>query len=175
MDNDKLQKRIQKLLALAERGVGGEKANAQRMLEKLLEKHNISLDDLTGDDRKECMIKYGGKVIYKRLVCQIIWKVFPEADIYKVKGYNSEVFTKLTDFEKAEVEMQLSIYKSAWEKELEETFVAFIHRHNLQTGSESDDDEDIELSDEERAKYKRIAAKMMTMNHVSINPALSKL
>ena len=46
MDEKTIQ-RIKKLQALAERGVGGEKDTAERMLQKMLERNSIkSLDEL---------------------------------------------------------------------------------------------------------------------------------
>ncbi len=39
-----------KLHALAERGVGGEKINAEYKLKELCQKHNISLDDLESEE-----------------------------------------------------------------------------------------------------------------------------
>lgn len=41
MDEKTIQ-RIKKLQALAERGVGGEKTTAEKMLQKMLEKNGIS-------------------------------------------------------------------------------------------------------------------------------------
>lgn len=43
---DRIRARLQKLLALARRGEGGEAANAQSALDKLLAKHGITLADL---------------------------------------------------------------------------------------------------------------------------------
>lgn len=41
-----VRRRLQKIAQLAERGVGGEKAAAQAMLERQLRKHGITLADL---------------------------------------------------------------------------------------------------------------------------------
>ena len=43
---------LNKLKALAERGVGGEKETAQRKLQELMEKYEIDENDLS-DDKKE--------------------------------------------------------------------------------------------------------------------------
>ena len=40
------KERLQKLRALALRGVGGEKETAQAILEQLLQKYTLSMDDL---------------------------------------------------------------------------------------------------------------------------------
>lgn len=41
-----IKAKLRKIAALAQRGVGGEKANAQRLLQTLLAKHNLKLEDV---------------------------------------------------------------------------------------------------------------------------------
>lgn len=61
MDEKTIQ-RIKKLQALAERGVGGEKTTAEKMLQKMLEKNGISsLDELEEDELREIQIAAGIK------------------------------------------------------------------------------------------------------------------
>lgn len=43
---DKKRELLQKLKALADRGVGGEKVNAQRKLDEYMRKHGYTLEDL---------------------------------------------------------------------------------------------------------------------------------
>ena len=50
--DDKKKQLLNKLKALAERGVGGEKETAQRKLQELMEKYEIDENDLS-DDKKE--------------------------------------------------------------------------------------------------------------------------
>lgn len=47
MNDENVKARIRKLLALAERGVGGEKETANRMLNKMLDRHGMTLWRLT--------------------------------------------------------------------------------------------------------------------------------
>ena len=59
--DEKLKARIEKLQALAERGVGGEKTTAQKKLSELLAKNNIeSLEELL-EDKEEYYKKYPEK------------------------------------------------------------------------------------------------------------------
>lgn len=41
--DDKVKAKLRKLIALAERGIGGEKENASRVLQKLLDRHGLAL------------------------------------------------------------------------------------------------------------------------------------
>lgn len=47
--DERLQNRIKKLQALAERGIGGEKIGAKAKLEELMKKYDISLADVEED------------------------------------------------------------------------------------------------------------------------------
>ena len=51
MDKEKAKERYLKLKALAERGVGGEKETAKRMLEKHMKKYGIEIESL-GEEKK---------------------------------------------------------------------------------------------------------------------------
>ena len=59
--DEKKKELIKKLQALAERGVGGEKEGAQRKLEQLMEKYNISEADLSDEQLREHEWKYHTK------------------------------------------------------------------------------------------------------------------
>ena len=59
---EKTIERIKKLQALAERGVGGEKETAQKMLNRMLEKNGISsLEELENEEYEYTLFSYNGK------------------------------------------------------------------------------------------------------------------
>lgn len=61
MDENVLRK-IKKIKALAERGVGGEKSTAEQKLKKLLEENGItSLDELEREQADFELFSYNGK------------------------------------------------------------------------------------------------------------------
>ena len=53
MIDEKIRQRAKKLHALAERGVGGEKTNAQTMLDAFLVKHNLRMVDISTKPKRE--------------------------------------------------------------------------------------------------------------------------
>lgn len=55
------KERLKKLYALALRGVGGEKEQAQAILDKLLKKYAMTLDDLDDEVIQEYDLEYHGK------------------------------------------------------------------------------------------------------------------
>lgn len=68
------KERLKKLYALALRGVGGEKVQAQAILEKLLKKYAISLEELDEQAVNEYHLEYHGKE-QEKLLKQTIYKV----------------------------------------------------------------------------------------------------
>ena len=48
---------IKKIKALADRGIGGEKENAQKLLKELMQKYNINEEEISEDVIKEFDIK----------------------------------------------------------------------------------------------------------------------
>lgn len=59
---EKTIQRIKKLQALAERGVGGEKETAAKMLQRLLEKNGIStLEELEKEEVEYFLFSYKGR------------------------------------------------------------------------------------------------------------------
>ena len=56
--NDKVKEKITKVYELVKRGIAGEQQSAEKMLNKLLEKYNISEDELNSIAEKEYYFKY---------------------------------------------------------------------------------------------------------------------
>ena len=54
----KLESKLIKLYELAKQGVGGEAINANKILNNLLEKHNITLDMLLDIEKKKYFFSY---------------------------------------------------------------------------------------------------------------------
>jgi hypothetical protein len=50
--------KLKKIQALAERGIGGEKDTAQRMLDELLKKYDLTIDQLTSEEKERCYFNY---------------------------------------------------------------------------------------------------------------------
>ena len=62
-----------KLKALSDRGVGGEKINAEKLLNDLLKKHGLTIEDVEGEKTDVYCFKASG--IYAQLLLQIIKRV----------------------------------------------------------------------------------------------------
>ena len=58
MNIEEIKGRLMKMKALANAGVGGERANAEQLLEELAAKYGINLDDLDGEEIEEHDVKF---------------------------------------------------------------------------------------------------------------------
>ena len=84
--NDKIKEKITKVYELVKRGIAGEQQSAEKMLKKLLEKYNISEDELNSIDEKEYYFKYASN-LDEWLLIQLIEYFFKEKKykIYRIK------------------------------------------------------------------------------------------
>lgn len=151
------KERLKKLYALAMRGVGGEKEQAQSILEKLLKKYAISLDELDEDIINEYQLEYHGKE-QEILLKQTIYKVTDNKNAFYPLSWSrsgrkcrTTLGVECTAAQKAEIEFLFNFYIRVWEKEREALLQAFIQKHRI-FGNLKDGEKGKELSTEELEK-----------------------
>lgn len=150
------KERLKKLYALAMRGVGGEKQTAQAILEKLLKKYAVSLDDLDEDIVSEYQLEYHGED-QERLLKQTVYKVTDNENafysLYWTRGEECQTIlgVQCTAAQKLEIEFLFDFYTRVWEKEREALFHAFVQKHKI-FGKLKNREEGMVLSDEELEK-----------------------
>lgn len=110
--DEKTVQRIKKLQALAERGVGGEKTTAEKMLKKMLEKNGISsLDELKEDEVEYFLFSYKGRHEIK-LLKQCMYKVLGYSDhteFYRTAGTRQKIGIYCTKAQRIEIELSAAI------------------------------------------------------------------
>lgn len=168
-----------KLKALAERGVGGEKLNAEKMLSNLLKKHNLTIADIEGEKTDNYFFKL--KESEHQLWHQIVKSVnvdikcygeFPKKDIkrLKLKG-NYCIQSTLSEY--IEIEAKFSIYNPLYQEELNVFYHAFCTANNLgitpKTPISIDD-----LSVDELKTYKRVLEMSQNIKSKHYRKQLSK-
>ncbi|UXA39113.1 DUF2786 domain-containing protein [Pseudomonas juntendi] len=128
----KVQTKLRKLQALAERGVGGEKDNAQRMLEKLLARHGLTIDDLA-DERREIRWFPAANKFESRLALQILSKICNTSspDVYRHKQKPKLVGVRVTPAEAIEFELHYDALRKALGDHFQDAFSAFIQVNRL--------------------------------------------
>jgi len=176
-DREATIKRLQKVLALARQGVGGEKDNAERLLTKLLARHGLALGDL--EDAAEVPQRYWFRPKSKyenALLDGIVAST--------VKDYNGKVWGlkgkgqrrrgyDLRKAEFAEISIAFDVHRAALEKKLHQamlhTTIAYNQTNGLHSGKPPSDDEPSSLSDAD------IEAIMAIMRRMDPTPVFKSL
>ena len=136
MDENVLRK-IKKIKALAERGVGGEKSTAEQKLKKLLEENGIvSLDELEREQAEFELFSYNGKY-EKKLLMQCMYKVLKDLDFK----------TYCTKAEKIEIQLEFDFYKNALHEEMDRLVRAFIQANKIFPDNTPYDDSELTEED----------------------------
>jgi hypothetical protein len=127
MNEHKLRKRIKKLRALVERGVGGEADNARRLLDELLKEHQMELEDFGEQVRTWEMttLNEGSSILEK-----VIKSVCPEA-VITVKQYKSRLLIEvpLSEIHYQEIKQKNLFFWRAYNEERKYFLSAFFNRH----------------------------------------------
>lgn len=124
-----------KLAALAKQGVGGEAINAQAMLDRIMEEHNISMDDIDGSHVSRHWLRFEHR--FQRLFNQLTARVIAHncAIWQKQKREtNSKTIERGVDCTVAqyvELEWMLKVYSAAWDEEVRLLLHAFTIKHHL--------------------------------------------
>lgn len=161
-----------KLKALADKGVGGEKVNAEKMLNDLLKKHNITIEDVEGEKTENYFFKV--KPEDSNLFIQIVkrvrydLKVYGEVPAKKIKELHlkGNYFTTCTAFEFIEIRTMFDHYTELYKKELDIFFGAFLTANDLLAKPPKSEQLTIrDLTPEEQLKWMRqqeMASKIKT-------------
>lgn len=127
---EKILNLAKKVNELANRGEGGELRNAQMMLKKLRNKHNITIEEINRDQKKEYFIKY--KRIHKGLTINLIAHVCGDIDTYSYK--NKKIlgfFIECTPFEFIELTALINFYTNEYDRQCKIFEKAFIVKNRI--------------------------------------------
>lgn len=148
-----------KLKALADKGVGGEKTNAEKMLMDLLSKHKLTIEDIEGEKVTMYFFKASGEKV--ALLSQIIKRVSYDlkfydipADVVKRRGLDGSYATECTAAQYVEIESMIEFYWRLYKEELKVFYHAFLDANDLLAQPPVPKTVE-ELSPEELEKWKR--------------------
>lgn len=148
-EREELLRRLEHVKALAERGVGGEKENAEALLNRLMVKHGISEEDIEDTVERDYFIRYHN-FWERKLIVQIAYKHLGSGHCCGTVGTQSgrphkKICVTCTPAQYIEIEADFEFYKAAWEEELAIFYSAFISKNDIfpppELASPSDDDE----------------------------------
>ncbi len=168
---ESLKQKLFKLIALADRGVGGEADNARRILRRLAAQHGISLEDLDWNEKPQIARFYVGRSkLNKKLFEQCYAYVTGEHTIhYRTDG--TTFWIDMLPIQAAELGDLWGWHKSNMAKEYEDfkdTFInSYIMRHNLYPKPTLENDKeakDIHLTKEDLLKLRRTVSMAAAMS-----------
>lgn len=146
----KLIELAKKIKALSERGEHGEKINASRMLNNLMQKHGISLADLETENRDKRFFSYKSK--QKKLFFQIVGKVLgSKTAFWTDKRKRNGCYLEVTQVEYLEIQSMLDFFWTALEEEMDMFYTAFIIKNEI-FPKDQENDEGETLDSKEMAK-----------------------
>ena len=145
--NEAIKIKLSKILKLVTDGIGGEREAAQKRLDELMVKHNISMEELIDEQPVWCVIPYTTEWEQKLLV-HTAGKLCGLEIVNRTE--KDEMHFSITRSKGAELRILFDIYKQAFADEQENLFVAFIHRHQL--FPETDDHSEPLTWEEERMR-----------------------
>lgn len=158
---EKTIQRIKKLQALAERGVGGEKETAAKMLQRLLEKNGIStLEELEKDEVEYFLFSYKGKHEIK-LLKQCMYKVLGYSDhtkYYRTGGTRQKIGIYCTKAQRIEIELEFEFYRNVFYEELQSFMSAFIQAQSIFPTDAPQNNKGLEDLSEDELRELQIAA-----------------
>lgn len=132
MDDNKLEAKLLKIKALAERGEGGEKESAIKLYQKLLKKYDIDEKSLQTEKLSKHWFTYENE-IEENLLVQIFYMVTGDSDYFRRKSrtHGRQCGCVCTAFEKTEIRFYFEFYKDALHQELEAFLMAFKLKNHL--------------------------------------------
>ncbi len=149
--------RLLKVLRLAQQGVGGERENAEALLEKLLRKHSMTLADLEGaGDSPQTRVWISASDAEERIVLsQLAIRLFGTKRKLWTQQGRFEVGVDVTSSEKAAIEIAWEVYREAFAEARHALVLGFCFKHDLYA---SDENGTADMSDEERERGRRAMA-----------------
>ena len=176
-DYESIVEQVRKVKALADNGIDGEKENAKILLDKLLKKYNIDLNEFIEEKRKAYKFKYSNEH-ERRILVQCIAKFAPNIKTFKRLCNNKGSIIKniieldLTNLEYLDSSGSAKFYTKLLKDEMETFMTAFIHKHKLFGASNEDDASESTLSTEE---IETIVNMMKAMKNSDFIPSRKQL
>ena len=126
---ESILERLRKIEALARSGKWGEQENAQNLLNALLKKYNLTLDDLTSEKTTVCKFSYQDKE-EELLLVQVVLHITRNRELRGRKGRGNWTIA-LTPTQAIDARECYAHYRKEWKKECKQFMEAFIHKNRI--------------------------------------------
>ena len=152
---DKYINLAKKIYTLSKNGVGGEKSNAEKILNDFLEKHNISIEDLENEELGDYFfnLEKNDYELWNQIVSKVnrTIKRYGKFPIKAIKslGFQGNYFITCTAAEYVEIESMYIHYKKLYKEELSVFFYAFCDANDLLVNANENDSQELSEKEEE--------------------------
>ncbi len=155
-DVESIRGRLLKVLRLVQQGVGGERENAEVLLEKLLRKHSMTMADLEGapEEALRRVWMAAGDLDERSVLSQLIAKLFGTGRKLWRAGQECNVGIDVTSAEGAALVIAWEVYRAAFAEARHALVMGFCFKHGLYAAEGTNP----ELDDEARARAARALA-----------------
>ena len=147
-----------KLIALIEKGEGGEKETAKLKFEQLCQKHNLSENDFFNDTEAhyyEHKFENPHDDYERKLFTQVVYAITgSNKNIYEQGNRKDILLCRCTEAQNIEITIAQDYYFELFKRERDLFYIAFVHKHDLFGVPEKGKENKPELSPEdERELY----------------------
>lgn len=176
-----IKERLIALYNLSQQGIGGERENAEEILQRSLKLHNLSMEDLLNNEDERVLYWYSVKdKSEQQLVKHIIGKILNSNTVsYFLSG--KQIGFELTQAELISASMLCDLYLKAFrmekqkiikqhKKELEHIIASFVLKHNIFPKKENPESD--KASKKKEYDPELIIKQMANMEDVQVYPQL---
>lgn len=155
--DERVQNLLNKVKALADKGIGGESDNAKEILEHLMIKYDITVEDLNDVKLRQVELRYSNPY-EDYLSTQVMFKVLDgtgRVPYYYVHRRYKRIYADMTASEEIEVRYLYSLYREKLHEDLMMLTKGFVLKNQIySTSVEGKDASDLDF--EEIMKLRRM-------------------
>lgn len=169
--------KIRKLITLLQRGEKGESENSERALKRIAKSCKMTLEQLLEkysedfEEKRTYCLKLNCRE-ERRIFRQLAIKLTGDCFLSTKKGESRFSFYECTEKVHIEVMTHWSVYKVDFAKYKEIMARAFIHKNDIYTGRELNEDEDRKLTEEEKRKLAKVSFVSQFLRRSSVHNQL---
>ena len=166
MNLEDIKAKLIKMKALAKSGEGGERENAERLINELAARYNISLDFLGNETKRRYDIKFGTRwerALFSQLLALLRIDKYGNRDaeelglFYELGGSALKCYTICTDMEWLELTAKYSVLRSDYRSQLANFYMAFLMANDLLLPCREDAPDATPEEEEKYLKAKRLS------------------
>ena len=188
MTREEILERLRKMKALANAGVGGERENAEKLLEELAARHGINLDDLEGDEVEKYVVKFSQtwqRDLFNQLMGVMRQEKAERGETLREKELElwkrrfgtkycmvTENYTYATKCDWIELSAKFEVLKADYKRQQKSFYLAFLMANDLLTDP---NDDAPEPTPEQEKAYKAAAFMSMSIERTSLHPQLENM